>query len=407
MIRNVQTKIVVLLTLLLCEAVSAQRGLPPKESFRGTNVAKFTQLMDFLPELVALLEVPDGWEVSIAASGLGRVRMLENGPNGELYITRRDAGDVLMLKDVDGDNKFDDVKTVVYNFKSVHGINIKDGYLYLCSNNELRRYKLNTDGMVGEKETLINNLPDGGQHPNRTMHWGPDGKLYISVGTQCNDCKENDMEVAAMLQVDPTNWTRTVYATGLRNTIGFDWHPETNELWGLDNGCDAKGNNWPPEEVNRIVKDGNYGYPFCYGKRDIDESRDDPPGDTKDEWVKSTEPSVLDLQAHMAPIAFQFFDKTTANIPADYTGDGLVCWRGSWNRNKPVGYKVQRILFENGKPVGAEDFLTGFLKPGFPLFKRKMQFGRPTGLTITPQGAVYVSDDNNGVVYCVKRKVKA
>jgi glucose/arabinose dehydrogenase len=320
-----------------------------------------------------------------------------------LYVTRRDAGDVLMLKDMDGDNKFEKLVTVVYDFRNVHGITIKDGYMYLCNNKELRRYQLKPDGTLGnEAEVLINDLSSGGQHPNRTIEFGPDGMLYITVGTLCNDCKETDKEVASILQVDPKTWKRTIYASGLRNTIGFDWHPLTGQLWGVDNGTDAKGNKWPPEELNLIVKGGLYGYPFAYGKREIDRTREDPAGNTKEEWVKNTQPSIYEFPAHMAPIGFRFF-KTSVNVPLDYVDDALVCWHGSWNRSKPVGFKVQRVKFENGQPVGEEDFLTGFMRLGFPIFKRRARFGRPTGVAISNTGIVYISEDANGVIYAIKK----
>jgi glucose/arabinose dehydrogenase len=271
------------------DAIS-QRGVPPRKKFRSTYVAKYAQHLDFLPPMVKLLNVPDGWEVSIAASGLGRIRMMQLTPEGGMYVTRRDGADVLYLKDANGDNVFDDVKTVEFFFRNVHGLALKDGYLYLVNNEELRRYRIKENGLLSDREILINDLPSGGQHPNRTIGFGPDGMLYITIGTLCNDCKENDPEVAALLQVDPKTWKRTIYATGLRNMIGFDFHPQTKEMWGADNGTDGKGNRWPPEEINRIVKGGNYGYPFAYGKREIDHSRDDPPGDTKEKWVQSTEP---------------------------------------------------------------------------------------------------------------------
>jgi glucose/arabinose dehydrogenase len=395
--------------VLFCSSTGqarAQRGLPPKEKTRSVLVTKYARHLDFLPSMVDLLKVPEGWEVTVAAYGLGQPRMLYNGPNGELYVTRRSGGDVLMLKDKDGDNKFEELVTVVAEFHGVHGITIKDGWMYLCNNNQLRRYKLLDDGKVEKTwEILISDLPDGGQHPNRTIEFGPDGFLYISVGSECNDCKESDKELASMLRVDPKTWERKLFATGLRNTIGFDWHPVTREMWGVDNGGDGKGNKWPPEEVNHIFSGGLYGFPFAYGKKKVDRSREDPAGDTKEEWVKNTEPSVLELPAHMAPIGMRFFGNA-ANIPADYAGDALVCFHGSWNRSRPVGFKVQRIKFENGIAVGTEDFLCGFLKPGFLFFKRKARFGRPAGITITPAGLVYISDDANGVIYAVKRIMK-
>ncbi|MBE9462672.1 PQQ-dependent sugar dehydrogenase [Dyadobacter subterraneus] len=393
---------ILLLLILGASAANAQRGMPPKAKTRSVLITKYPQHLDFLPAMVKLIKVPDGWQVSVAAAGLGKPRMLYNGPNGELYVTRRDAGDVLMLRDNDKNNTFEELTTVASEFKGVHGITIKDGFMYLCNNEQLRRYPLNPDGTLGETQILISDLPSGGQHPNRTIEFGPDGMLYLSVGATCNDCKESDKETATMLQVDPKTWKRTIYASGLRNTIGFDFQPKTGEMWGADNGGDGKGNKWPPEEINQIVKNGNYGFPFAYGKKEVDQSREDPAGDTKEEWVKNTLPSTLELPAHMAPIAFKFFGDA-ANIPTQYSGDALVAWHGSWNRSKPSGYKVQRIHFENGNAVGAEDFMTGFLKPGMLLFKRKTRFGRPAGITVTPSGVVYVSDDANGVIYAVKK----
>jgi glucose/arabinose dehydrogenase len=202
-----------LLTFVAAFPAFSQRGLPPKEKTATVTHTKFPMHLDFLPDMVKLLKVTDGWEVKVAASILGRPRMLHPGPNGSLYVTRRDAADVLLLKDKDGDHRFDDAITVVYDFKSVHGITTKDNYLYLCSNRELRRYPMNTDGTVGAAEVLIKDMPSGGQHPNRTIAFEPDGILYITVGTECNDCKEDDIELASILQIDPKTWMRKLYAS--------------------------------------------------------------------------------------------------------------------------------------------------------------------------------------------------
>jgi len=376
---------------LIATCSFAQRGIPPKDVTKVKHVTNYPQHLDFLPEMVKLLKVPSGWTVEVASSGLGKPRMLYL-LNDRLYVTRRDAGDVLMLQDKNGDGKFDEIKTVVAEFKGVHGIAAKDGWLYLCNNNELRRYKVDSEGMLNSKEMLFKDMPSAGQHPNRTMDFGPNGMLYISIGTLCNDCKESDKEAASLVQVDPKTWKRKIFASGLRNMIGFDWHPQSGDLFGIDNGGDAKGDNWPPEEVNKIVEGKNYGYPFAYGNREVDQSREDPAGDSKEKWVLNTEPSLLNLQAHMAPIGFKFFPTNSPD-----SGDGLVCFHGSWNRSDAVGFKVQRITFSSGVPVKAEDFLTGFLKG-------KTRFGRPAGIAITDNGQVYISDDANGVIYLVKRK---
>ena len=374
-------------------ALFAQKGIPPKEDTGVTTITNFPTHIEFSPSMVSQLKVPAGWQVNVVATGLGKPRMLYPGPNGELYVTRRDAGDVLLLKDTNKDNKFDEMGTVVAEFPGVHGITAKDGFMYLCNNNKVLRYKMNIDGSLGKvADTLIKDLPSGGQHANRTMDFGPDGKLYISVGSVCNDCKESDKETAAMLQADPVTGKRKLFASGLRNTIGFDFNPKTGEMWGFDNGSDTKGDEWPPEELNHIVMGGNYGYPFAYGNRVVDESREDPVGNTKEGWAKNTQPAILEFPAHSAPIAFAFFD----NGPNK--GDALVCWHGSWNRQNPSGFKVQRIKFaDNGTATGSEDFLTGFLIGN-------ERFGRPAGIAIAPNGTVYISDDGNGVIYSVTQK---
>jgi glucose/arabinose dehydrogenase len=380
--------------LFLMYDSTAQKGLPAKKISNISNNINYAQHVDFKPSMVNGLKVAAGWKVIVSASGLGKPRMLYMGENGTLYITRRDQGDVLMLKDNDNDNKFDDLVTIVAEFPAVHGITIKNGWLYLVSTRVLRRYKLNEDGTVGMMQELCNDLPDGGQHPNHTIEFGPDGMLYLTAGSTCNDCFESNKEAATILQIDTTTWKRTVFARGLRNTIGFDFHPATKQLWGLDNGGDAKGDNWPPEELNMIVKDGDYGWPLAYSRQVPDETREDPPGTTKAMYAKTTMPSVLDFTAHTAPIAFRFFGN--ANVPQEYKNDGLVCWHGSWNRAEPAGFKVQRIKFENGKAVGAEDFLSGFLSTD-----KRTRFGRPAGLFISPKGQVFISDDANGILYCV------
>lgn len=375
----------------------AQKGIPPAEQTNADVNTNYPQHEDFKPSLVNRLKVPPDFKVFAAATGLGKPRMMAVNSDGTLYVTRRDAGDVLMLKDTNGDGKFDELRTVVAQFRGVHGITIYQGWLYLCSDTKLTRGRLENDGMVGALDTLINNLPDGGQHDNRTIAFGPDGKLYISVGSDCNDCRETNPEYATILQMDADVSGRRIYARNLRNTIGFDWHPQTGELWGMDHGSDYKGDTIPPEELNRIIDGGDYGWPLVYGKRQVDETREDPLGSTKEVYAATTEPAIMTFPAHSAPINFVFVNNGT--LPARYQNNALVTWHGSWNRKHPEGFKVQRVKFTDGKPYGIEDFLTGFFDAG-----KNTRFGRPAGLAISTEGNIYISDDANGVIYCVTRK---
>jgi glucose/arabinose dehydrogenase len=371
----------------------SQQGLPAKTPVTATITTNFPQHEDFKESLLARLKVPAGMKVTVVASGLGKPRMMELAPDGSLYITRRDQGDVLLLTDKDKDGKFDEMKPVVVKFNGVHGIAIKDSFLFLCSNRELKRYSINADNTLRDTVTLFTDLPDGGQHPNRTLGFGPDGKLYISVGSTCNDCNESNPENATILQVDLQNNTRKIYARGLRNTIGFDWHPDTGELWGMDNGSDSKGDNTPPEELNKIVDQGDYGWPFIYGKQIVDKTREEPPGTTKEEYAKKTVPSTMDLPAHAAPINFKFLRRS--NLPA-YKDAAIVTWHGSWNKSKPDGFKVQLVHFKNGEPTKAEDLLKGFLSPD-----GRSRFGRPAGIAVSGSGVIYISDDANGIIYSI------
>jgi glucose/arabinose dehydrogenase len=397
MTNNLTTKL--LCAGLLCTAwlmpAYAQKGLPSKQPFTATVNTVYPQHVDFKEALTSNLVVAPGLKTTVVATGLGKPRIMAVADDGSLYVTRRDVGDVLLLSDKDGDGRFEDLKTVWSQFLGVHGITIHDGYLYLVSRKSLKRGKIKANGMVTDTATLISDLPDGGQHDNRMISFGQDGKLYMTVGSDCNDCAETNKEHATMLVMNADGTNRRIFARGLRNTIGFDWQPETKELWGCDNGTDWRGDEIPPEELNKIEDGGDYGWPWVFGKQVVDPTREDPSGTTKEAYAKTTKPSVMTFAAHSAPIDFRFVGNLPG-FPAEYKSDALVAWHGSWNRKNPEGYKIQRIHYVNGQPVSVHDFFSGFLsKDG------KTRFGRPAGIITAKTGKIYVSDDENGVIYCI------
>lgn len=221
--------------------------------------------------------------------------------------------------------------------------------------------------------------------------------LYIQVGSTCNACEKTHEENATLVQMKPDGSSRCVYAKGLRNFVGFDWHPQTKELYGFDHGIDWLGDTTQREELNKIVDGGNYGWPYVFedGKPNL---ADEPPQNmTWEEYAKKTIFPVLTYDAHSAPLDFMFYNGT--QFPQEYRGDALVTLNGSWNRSEPVGYKVVRVRFENGQPKRIEDFVTGFLEND-----GKSHFGRPVGLALHKDGSLLIADDDNGVIYRIAHK---
>jgi glucose/arabinose dehydrogenase len=385
---------VLALFYLICPAF-AQKGLPSKQPFTATINTTYPQHLDFKESMVSNLHVPAGFKVSIAASGLGKPRMMAVSEGGNLYVTRRDVGDILMLSDKDGDGTFEDLSTVWPQFSDVHGITIHDGYLFAASSKKVKKAKIAADGMLTDTTTLITDLPEGAQHNNRMIAFGKDGNMYMTIGSTCNDCGETNKENATMLVMNADGSKRKIFARGLRNTIGFDWHPQTGEIWGCDNGTDWRGDEIPPEELNKIEQGADYGWPWVFGKQQVDPTREDPSGTTKEAYAKNTRPAIMTFPAHSAPIDFRFMSAANG-LPTEYNNDALVAWHGSWNRKKPEGYKIQRIHFQNGMPVSVTDFFSGFLSDD-----GKTRFGRPAGIIIERTGKIFVSDDENGIIYCI------
>jgi glucose/arabinose dehydrogenase len=344
------------------------------------------------------LQLPDGFEVNVFAENVGNVRMMAVAPDGTILVTRRMEGDVIALSDADGNGVADGPFTVVAaNLPYVHGITINSNQVYLVTDTTLYTAPVGQGGALGALQPLINDLPTGGQHPNRTLAFGPDGLLYITVGSTCNACDEPDPENATILRARPSGASREIFAEGLRNTIGFGWHPVTGEMWGFDHGSDWRGDDQPPEELNRLEFDTNYGWPWCFGQQQPDVYIPAaPPGDLgRAAYCHQTTPPVLEYTAHSAPIGFVFYTGTM--FPEEYVNDAFVPMRGSWNRSEPSGYKIVRVLFdENGQPTDIQDFMTGFLIP-----EQIAHFGRVAGIVVAPDGSLLISEDDNGVIYRV------
>jgi len=378
-----------LVGILLCGAAYAQQG-------DGTNVGWEVHVfkpakVEATPERVAQIKAPPGFKVTLFAHGLKNARIIAVAPNGDIYVSRRDQGDVVLLK-MNARGEEEGAPVIVAHRSGAHGLAIRDNKLYLATVKQLFVADTKPDGRLGPLTLLIKDLADAGQHADRTIAFGPDGQLYMSVGATCNACNEDNPENATMLRITPDGKTRRIFATGLRNTIGFDWNPISGELWGLDNGIDFLGDDSQPEELNKIEFGKQYGWPHVYGAGDINPQSTPPGGITKEEWKVRSTPQVLGYTPHAAPMQFIFY-KAHA-FPSDYVGDAFATMRGSWNRAKASGYEIVRIHFVKGQPQSFQPFVSGFLTDN-----GTTHIARPMGLAVARDGSLLMADDANGGIF--------
>jgi len=343
--------------------------------------------------------LPPGFALMEYAAGLDGPRFMAfgpdtgAGPNFEapppaLYVTTIRDGKVMALPDRDQDGVADEKIVFAEGLRSPHGITWHEGWLYVGETHQVVRQR-DTDGdlRADEREVVAPGLPAGEQHFTRTVGFGPGGGLYVSVGSSCNVCAEKDPRRAAILRFDPAKGEEaTIFARGLRNAVGFTWHPETGELWATDNGRDWLGDHLPPEELDRVRAGDDHGWPYCYGARIPD------PEMGSEERCAETEPATFEMPAHSAPLGLEFY--TGEMFPAEYRGDLFVAFHGSWNRSVPTGYKVVRVRFRDGRPVALEDFVDVWMKGG------RVRH-RPVDIKTGPEGALYISDDRGGTIFRV------
>ncbi|HEV8601541.1 MAG TPA: PQQ-dependent sugar dehydrogenase, partial [Patescibacteria group bacterium] len=320
------------------------------------------------------LKLPDGFSISIFAENLPNARVMAFDPEGKLLISLTSEGKIVALSDENGDGVSDKTFTVLSGLRKPHGVAIKclgsagmpDCSLYVAEESKITRY--NYSQVVASNSQKIADLPAGGGHFTRTIGFGPDGKLYVSVGSSCNVCSESDNRRAKILSMNADGSNVQEFASGLRNTVFFTWH--NSQMWGTDMGRDLLGDNVPPDEINLIEQGNNYGWPYCYDDKVHDSSFDRANAHSCSQTV---EPKVK-LQAHSAPLGLSFVPDDTDHVgkfgrteswPEDYYNNLIVAFHGSWNRSVPTGYKLVRIKFDkNGNYSGIEDFITGWISGG-------------------------------------------
>jgi glucose/arabinose dehydrogenase len=354
------------------------------------------------------LKLPENFAIQVFAKGVNGSRVIKEDPAGNLIVILTKEGKIVSLPDLNQDGRADKIITLLEGLQNPHGMEIKcwekesskDCKLYVAETERLLQYDLVFD----EKEKIyrplnpekILDLPKGGRHFTRTLLFLPypqDHKLLISVGSTCDVCYEKDERNGTILVYDFKTKETKIYAKGLRNSVFLTLHPVTGKVWATEMGRDWLGDDLPPDEINIIEEGKNYGWPICYGKNIHDDNFD------KNVYIRNPcmepfeTPSYIDIPAHSAPLGLAFFPEE--GWPENYWYNLLVAYHGSWNRTVPTGYKIVRyILDPQGKYLGEEDFITGWLQGDEAI-------GRPVDILIKPGGIIYISDDKAGVIYRV------
>jgi Glucose/sorbosone dehydrogenases len=337
------------------------------------------------------LRLPVGFSIALYASDLPGARMLRFTEAGDLLVSLPYSGQIVLLeRDGDGDRQPDGRHDLLSGLNRPHGMDLHDGWLYVAETNAIGRIRFNaaTGSIAGELERIVTDLPGGGLHWTRSLRFSPDGWLYIAVGSSCNACKERNLRRAALLRFRPDGSGGELYATGLRNTVGFDWRPGINELYGADNGRDFLGDDFPPCELNRIERGQFYGWPYANG----DKFPDPEYGKGHEDKIRESVAPVHKFGAHTAPLGITFL--RGQNLPVEYRGAALVALHGSWNRTRKQGYEVILLHFGADGKIAERKFITGFEL-------NEDVIGRPVDVAEGPDGALYISDDFTGSVYRV------
>ena len=338
------------------------------------------------------LTLPAGFTANVFAAGLTSPRFMAIGPGGTIFVTGMTGGQIYALPDRNGDGVADEIQVWADGLRQPHGLAFHEGYLYVGETNRVVRFRVGPDGArQGDSEPVVPELPSGSGHWTRTVGFGPDGRLFVAVGSSCNVCEETDQRRAAISVYNADGSDGRVFMRGLRNAVGFVWQPGAAELWATNNGRDQLGDDAPFETVYHVRDGGNAGWPNCYPA---------PGGMLSDpefgqsDICQTVDPPAVTFQAHSAPLGLRFYDGTS--FPEAARGDLFVALHGSWNRSAPVGYKVIRVPFADGNPGQAEDFATGWMASEG---NRGSVWGRPVDVLVAPDGALLVSDDDGGAIY--------
>lgn len=333
------------------------------------------------------ITLPPGFSISIYASNVPNARSMTLSPNGTLFVGTRTAGTVYAVLDRDRDSTADEVIVIAKGLNMPNGVAFHDGALYVAEVSRILRYDRIEASLYNPPAPVVLNrgFPTDRHHGWKFIRFGPDGKLYVPVGAPCNVCNPTDERYAAIWRMEPDGTGLELFARGVRNTVGFDWHPTTEKLWFTDNGRDWMGDDQPPDELNRAPRPGlHFGFPYCHGT-----NVPDPLYGAKRRCEEFTPPAV-ELGPHVASLGMRFY--TGAMFPKSYRGQIFIAEHGSWNRSTPIGYRITLVRLRGNRAVSYDVFADGWLRGG-------RAWGRPVDVLVMPDGALLVSDDHAGAIY--------
>jgi glucose/arabinose dehydrogenase len=336
---------------------------------------------------VESIQLPAGFHIAVYARDVTNARSMALSPDGTLFVGTRTAGNVYALVDDDKDNHADRVVLIASGLNMPNGVAVRDGDLYVAEIHRVIKFERIEENLEDPPAPVVVNdtFPEDEWHGWKFIRFGPDGKLYVPVGAPCNACESPGPLYASITRMDPNGSNLEVFARGIRNTVGFDWQPRTNDLWFTDNGRDMLGDDLPPDELNRAAGQGaHFGFPYCHGRAVADPQFGG--NHTCGEFIAP----ARELGPHVAALGMRFYDG--AMFPEEYQGDIIIAEHGSWNRSKKTGYRLMRVRLKDDQPVSYEVFAEGF-KQG------ERAWGRPVDVEVMPDGSLLVSDDFADAIY--------
>jgi glucose/arabinose dehydrogenase len=344
-------------------------------------------LLPHTPTALGDITLPPGFQIAVYAADVPNARQMAAGPPGIVFVGSMGKGTVYAVVDRDGDQRAETVHVLATGLEVPSGLAFRDGALYIAALNRILRIRDVARDLARPPapEVVTESYPSDRHHGWKFIAFGPDGRLYVPVGAPCNVCLPPGPLHATITRLDAAGGQPEVVARGVRNSVGFDFHPRTGELWFTDNGRDWLGDDQPPDELNRLTRPGeHFGFPHCHG-RDLP----DPEHNAGRPCAEFTAPVQL-LGPHVASIGMRFY--TGQMFPERYRGGIFIAEHGSWNRSTPIGYRVTFVELQDGRAVAYEPFAAGWLKG-------KSAGGRPADVLVMPDGALLVSDDKAGRIY--------